>query len=141
MNLRIAKMLAGSTAAGALLLSGGAVTFAQTYANPDGTGALVPQSSIVSGSNPSTATGSVTGNPGTGVTSGTGVTNTATTGTTGAAQPKSSTGPTGSVTTPGIPNTGTGGTATASFAVLAVSALAAVGAAAYLARQRIASLR
>ncbi len=135
MNLRIAKILAGSTAAGALLLSGGAVAFAQTYANPDGTGALIPQNSIIPGTNPSTASGSITGNPGTAVANGTvAVASNSTTGTSG------TTGTTGSSSgtiTPGIPNTGAGGAAAASFAVLAVSGLAAAGAAVYMYRQRL----
>lgn len=112
--------VAGGAVATALLLGGTSIAFAQTYANPDGTGSIIPTSAT-----PSVQQATGTGSTGTTGTTGTG--STGTTGTTGS-------GTTGTGTTPGIPNTGAGDPAT--WAVLGISAAIAVGGAALLMRQR-----
>ena len=112
----LGKAAAGATTA-ALLLTGANLAFAQTYANPDGTGSVIPSSNTNTG-----VTTGTTGSSSTTRTSGT-------TGTSGMSGSSSS-------TTPGIPNTGAGGDAAGTLAVLGVSAAAAVAAGIYLARSR-----
>lgn len=108
-TLTIGKAATGA-AMTALLFTGANLAFAQTYANPDGTGSIIPTSAT-----PSVDATTPTGTPG--------VPNTGTTGTTGTTS-----------TTPGIPNTGAGDPAT--WAVLGISAAIAAGGAALLLRQR-----
>ncbi len=112
--LRAGK-IAGSAAIATLLLGGANLAFAQSYANPDGTGSVVPSS------NSSIDTGTSGGSS-----------------LTGSSSTTDTSGMTGSSSTPGIPNTGAGGDVSTTLGVLGVSALAAIGAAAYLARQRFA---
>ena len=116
MNLRIGKILGGATAA-ALLLGGANIALAQTYANPDGTGSIIPNGSGAA----DTGTGQSTANT-TGTTSGD---------TTGSVMGAST-------TDPNVPNTGSGGDMAGTLAALTLSAIAALGGGAFLLRQRYA---
>lgn len=97
---------AGSALMAALMLGGANIAFAQTYANPDGTGSIIPTTSTSLGTD-----------------NGGGTTTTGTTGTTGTG------------TTPGIPNTGAGDPATWTVLGIAAAIAAGGGALLFRQRQ------
>lgn len=111
-----ARRLIGLVAGAALLLGSSSVAFAQTYANPDGTGSIIPSTDTAGTGSGNTTTGTGTG-----------------TGTNGNGSVLGE-----STSVPNVPNTGVGGDAAAALALIGLTGAAAAAGAVYLIRQRFA---